>query len=136
MKNNASPLQGGLGFGSQPEAPHRANLRSSCGAKNWMISDKYQILVVVLVAIFVGSCSSRVVYEPSNAVAASAPAININTASTDELEKLPHIGRKTAESIIEFRTQHGPFRRRESLMQIRGIGEERYLNLRHLVRTE
>ena len=67
---------------------------------------------------------------------ARAEAININTAGIDELEHLPGIGRKTAEQIIEFRALHGPFRRRESLMQIRGISQQRYINVRHLIRTE
>jgi competence protein ComEA len=66
----------------------------------------------------------------------TAVAININTATADEFEKLPHIGRKTAETIVEFREQNGPFRRPESLMQIRGISEKRFLELREFLKTE
>lgn len=97
-------------------------------------SGKFASLVVLL--ILMTACSSRVVYEPSNIVAGSADAININTASVDELEKLPYIRTKTAESIIEFRTQNGAFRRVEHLMQIRGVSEKRYSEIRHLIKTE
>lgn len=68
--------------------------------------------------------------------AANTPAININTASAEELERLPHIGRKTAEAIVEFRQENGPFRRVEHLMQIRGVSEERFRAVSHLVRAE
>lgn len=66
---------------------------------------------------------------------AAAGSININTATLDELEKLPHIGRKTAEAIVQFRTENGPFRRPEHLMQIRGISEELYIKLRPYLKT-
>ena len=63
-------------------------------------------------------------------------AININTATVDELEKLPHIGRKTAEAIIQFRTENGPFRRVEHLHLVRGVSEKRFSEIRSMVRTQ
>ena len=63
-------------------------------------------------------------------------AININTASVDELEKLPHIGRKTAEAIVAFRDENGPFRRPENLLLIHGVSENRFADIRHFIRTE
>jgi competence protein ComEA len=81
-------------------------------------------------------CSSRVEYYPSNASLSSPNAININTATAAELEKLPHIGTKTAESIVKFRMENGPFRRVEHLMQIRGISETRFDELRNFIKTE
>ena len=82
------------------------------------------------------SCSSHVTYLPQNAAAPAPDAVNINTATVDEIEKLPHIGRKTAEAIIEFRTVNGPFRRVESVMQIRGLSEVRFAELRPYIRVE
>ena len=82
-------------------------------------------------------CSTPVAHDdPPIGTAVTANAISINTATADELEKLPHIGRKTAEAIVEFRTANGPFRRVEHLMQIRGISEERFAELRPLIKTE
>ena len=95
-----------------------------------------RVLMVLSVAIVIASCTSRVEYSSANFIAPLPNAININTASVDELEKLPHIGRKTAEAIVEFRTVNGPFRRVEHLMQIRGVSEERFENLRPLIKIE
>lgn len=93
---------------------------------------------IVLALLLFSSCSRRQesVGAASNADISSIESININSASAEELEKLPHIGRKTAEAIVEFRTRNGPFRRVEHLMQIRGVSEERFLEIRHLLRTE
>lgn len=82
------------------------------------------------------ACSSRVVYDLPSTRTATADAININTASADDLEKLPHIGRKTSEAIIQFREENGPFRRPEYLLQIRGISETRFAELRPYLKTE
>ena len=93
--------------------------------------------VVVLCASLLIGCSTRQVYQASaNSDAPLANAVNINTASVDEIEKLPHIGRKTAEAIIAFRQENGPFRRPENLLLIRGISEKRFTKLRQFLRTE
>ncbi len=93
-------------------------------------------LVVLSFGAIALACSKAQVFESAANKVASVDAININTATVEELDLLPHIGRKTAESIVEFRTANGPFRRAEHLMQIRGISEERFLELRPFIKTE
>lgn len=66
----------------------------------------------------------------------SPQAVNINTASKEELQRLPYVGAVVAGRIIEFRTTHGKFRRPENLMFIKGISDARFRRIRHLVRTE
>ncbi len=56
--------------------------------------------------------------------------ININTASRDELEKLPGVGPSLASRVIEHRERHGPFRRAEHLMMVRGFSDRRFRELR------
>ena len=51
-------------------------------------------------------------------------AININTATKEEIEKLEGIGEKMAERIIEFREEKHEFSDVYELTLIRGIGEE------------
>lgn len=63
-------------------------------------------------------------------------AININTASAAELEKLPHIGEQTAREIISHREKFGRFRRTEHLLLVRGISDERFRAMRNLIRAE
>jgi competence protein ComEA len=49
--------------------------------------------------------------------------VNINTASSSQLEELPGVGPVTAESIIAFRTEHGAFSSVEELLDVSGIGD-------------
>ena len=66
----------------------------------------------------------------------SQPRININTASANELETLPGIGKSLAERIIEHREKYGRFRRPEHLIVVRGISDRRFRALRDLVTVE
>ena len=69
-------------------------------------------------------------------VSIAPDAININTASGEELEKLPHVGETLARRIIEFRETNGPFRRPEHLLLVEGISEKRFREIRPLVKIE
>ena len=92
----------------------------------------------LIACLSVMSCSHRpssVSVGSANA-AADQRAININTASLDELERIPHVGEKVASKIIEYRETHGPFRRIEHLMLIQGISDKRFRKIRPLVRVE
>jgi competence protein ComEA len=60
----------------------------------------------------------------------SAPQVNINEASREELERLPGIGPALATRIVEHRERHGRFRRPEHLLLVRGISERRFRQLR------
>lgn len=67
---------------------------------------------------------------------ATAGRININTASTKDLEGLPGIGKGLAERIIEHRQKYGPFAKPEHLIMVRGISEHRFLALRDQITVE
>lgn len=50
-------------------------------------------------------------------------SVNINTAdSTELMAKLDSIGRKKAQAIIDYRQKHGPYRRVDDLLAVKGIG--------------
>ena len=63
----------------------------------------------------------------------ASAALNINTATTADLQKLPGIGAATAERIVEYRQKNGPFKKVEELMNVRGIGEKSFLKLKPLI---
>ena len=65
-----------------------------------------------------------------------ARLININLASSKELESLPGIGRGLAARIIAHRDQYGRFRRAEHLMMVRGISDRRFRAMRSLITAE
>ena len=100
----------------------------------------------ISIALFVIFC---VVAHPaalpgsqSNEAGSPVPAaeredrVELNTADKAALETLPGIGPRTAELIIEYRTENGGFEKIEDLMNIRGIGERTFLRLRELVRID
>jgi len=62
--------------------------------------------------------------------------VNLNTATVTELMQLPRVGPKTAQRIIEFRRQHGPFQRLEDLMNVKGIGEKTFRRLQAHITLE
>ncbi|MFL0913317.1 ComEA family DNA-binding protein [Vibrio parahaemolyticus] len=50
--------------------------------------------------------------------------VNINTASAEEIATmLKGIGEKKAQSIVDYRTEHGPFKTAADLTNVKGIGE-------------
>jgi len=65
---------------------------------------------------------------------APAPAkksvVNVNQASADELARLPRVGPSLAGKIVAHREQHGPFKRAEDLMEVKGVGEKMFALLK------
>ena len=59
--------------------------------------------------------------------------ININKATQAELETLPGIGTSTAEKIIKYRTENGNFKKKEDIMNVSGIGENKYQKIKDLI---
>ncbi len=52
--------------------------------------------------------------------------ININTADSEELQKLNGIGPATAEKIIDYRETHGRFKAIDDIKDVSGIGDKTF----------
>src|ERR1041384_3012915 len=88
-----------------------------------------------LLAIFisVGFCSLLSV--SARAQAQSEERINLNTASVEELMRLPGVGPTIAARIVEHRQKHGPFKRPQDVIIVRGMHTKLYRRIAHLIRT-
>ncbi|WP_394823236.1 ComEA family DNA-binding protein [Pendulispora albinea] len=60
----------------------------------------------------------------------------LNTATVNDLRRLPGVGAKRAEAILALRTRLGRFQRIEDLLRVRGIGRASLRRLRPLVRID
>lgn len=96
----------------------------------------------LLFALALASCgrsegTASVNSAESSAISASQASrtqcVNLNTATAEQLERLPGIGEVTARKIIEYRVQNGPFRRPEEVIIIEGFSERKYRAIADLV---
>ena len=88
------------------------------------LSDGEQILVPVVGAA-----------PPASGPTPGDPAakVNINTASSGELETLPRVGPAMAERIISWRETNGSFAAVDDLLNVPGLGDKTFESLRDLV---
>ena len=54
------------------------------------------------------------------------PKVDINKAGFQELVDLPYIGPYTAQKIIDYRTQNGPFKTLNQIKFVKGIKEKNF----------
>jgi len=81
---------------------------------------------------------SRAAAEPdalssSGAGAAGVAAVSLSSATVEELDELPGVGPITAQKIVDYRAEHGPFASVDDLDAVPGIGPTRIEQLRDLV---
>jgi competence protein ComEA len=81
--------------------------------------------VGLVVAMFIAASSAVYAEEAP----ASGKIVNINTASSGELETLPGIGPSKAAAIIDYRTKH-PFSKVDDITKVKGIGKKTFLKLK------
>lgn len=81
-----------------------------------------------------GSAVTAHAQDPKPEATAKSPTLlNLNSATIEQLEALPGIGRKTAERILEQRQKSGGFKKIEDLMTVKGIGEKSFLKLKPMI---
>ncbi len=90
------------------------------------------VLMVLALAVPTAQAQDKAVEKAKPAATASSP-INLNTATTTQLETLPGVGSRTAQLIVEHRQKNGGFKKIEELMNIKGIGEKSFLKIKPLV---
>lgn len=110
----AGGLRGGRGYGS-------VNLAA-------LVTDGQQIVVGEQ-----QPASPAGAGTPSAPGSSGGPLVNLNTAAEPELEALDGIGPVLASQIVAWRTDHGPFRTVDDLLDVSGIGEATLAGIRDQV---
>ena len=91
-------------------------------------------VVLSMVAVFsFNTTAAERTPGPEMDKAKKSGLININKAGAEQLMKLPRIGPKMAQRIIDFRKENGKFKRLQDLMKVKGIGEKTFKGLKHMV---
>jgi len=100
-----------------------------------MISSGFLALALCAIAAPLAPGPEGLPKETRRSAEAPAIAIDINRATVEDFSKLPGIGPKLAQRIVAFREKHGPFRRVEDLLAIRGIGHKKWKKIRPYLRV-
>ena len=94
-----------------------------------------------LVADFVREPHTKEDYSPGNVeeetITTNDDRVDLNTASIEDLKKLPSIGTKLANAIIDHRNQNGSFTTTEEIIDVhRNLGSSIYNKLKHLIKID
>jgi competence protein ComEA len=85
-----------------------------------------RVAAMALVLFFCGVAQAQKKSPP-------AKALDLNSATAEQLQRVPGIGPKTAAAIVDFRKKSGPFRRVEDLLAIKGISKRKLEEMRPYV---
>jgi competence protein ComEA len=66
-------------------------------------------------------------------VAGAGAPVDLNTATSAQLDTLPGVGPATAAAILTYRTRHGRFKSVTELLEVPGIGPAKLEAIRPLV---
>ena len=100
---------------------------------------RLQFLLLLILSFFLICCvrkDTKQVFLQNGGNLSAVNAVNINTALSVELEKLPFIGTETAQNIIEHREKYGKFRRAEHLLLVRGVSDKKFRQIKNMVKVE
>ena len=83
-----------------------------------------------------GAVIETEVEVPREEIAPDFPPVDLNTATAEELDTLPGIGESLARRIIAYREANGPFGSIEEIMEVNGIGEAKFAELKDRVTVD
>jgi competence protein ComEA len=64
------------------------------------------------------------------AIAILVLVLHLNTATVEQLERLPGVGPALAKRIVDFREKKGGFKRIEELLAVPGVSEKKWKAIR------
>ena len=103
------------------EAPHAASVHSVLAA------------LAAIATLAVGSLAVPSATHAADSSPALSGVVNLNTASTDELQLRPGVGEVRAVAIVSARKDRGGFKQVDDLLDVKGIGPAMLQKLRPFV---
>jgi len=92
--------------------------------RNYARASLHHLLLVLSVGLlYIGALSATTKKPPLKPV-------NINTATSEELQQVPGIGPATADKILLMRKSYGSFKSVDDLLAIKGLGKKRLEKMR------
>lgn len=113
-----------------------ASRRANLGGLNLAapLVDGAQVLVPARVPAAPAGAAEAIGAPPLGGSASVPQAkLSLSTATAEQLDELPGVGPVTAQKILDYRAEHGPFRSVDDLDAVPGIGPARLEQLRDLV---
>ena len=111
----------------------------------WILIGVTGVFLCVMLGVFIGRKTDRV-YVPldgfSPAATESSPEIDdagkidLNTATQQQLQLLPGIGPAMAQRILDYRESAGGFKTIRDIINVSGIGEKTFENLKDYIMVE
>jgi competence protein ComEA len=93
------------------------------------------VVAMLFIALFTTLSTAAFAAETHAAAPAPTGVVNINTADGAQLALLPRVGVKAAQRIIDYRKEHGAFKKTSDLMQVKGFGEKTFERLNPYLTT-
>src|SRR5262245_14034491 len=91
------------------------------------------VMAMVLAGTIAASADQTASKKTTTKAAVPTSPINLNTASSQQLEALPGVGPAAAKRIVEYRQKNGSFKKIEELMNVKGFGEKTFLKLKPFI---
>lgn len=80
--------------------------------------------------------SETFTYTKKDISSLTEKSINLNKAGISDLVRLPGIGEKTAEKILQLRDERKGFKKLDELMDVKGIGEVKFNKIKKFLYIE
>lgn len=93
-------------------------------------------LILTYYAVNYHERNSILLPEPSAPVEDDQFYIDLNKATIDDLQHIPGIGYQLAENIVTYRNQFGDFKEYADLLNVKGIGKNKLIDIMKYVRIK
>lgn len=115
--------------------------------QQWMLLGITGVFLCLIIGIFVGrnltnayipldKATNTDFHNATDTSVTKDGKTDLNTATLQQLELLPGIGASLAQRILDYRTEHNGFSAVEEIMNISGIGEKKFEQLKPYIKVD